>query len=1286
MGQSTAAQRDPISLRSMARDAPPLDTVHVPESCLAAEVDGTRYVLGSICHVEAMMLVDTGSAVTLMSRKFYDTLCTHADIPLFPVATALRSVSDTPLSVLGEATLPLQLGGVSAVHKVIVADIAPDLLLGIDFFQTNSCTIDFAQKIIIAGGLKVPLRALSCKRHAVCRVSLDVSVTVPAYSQIIVPGKLETEGKMSDSGWIQPVDSFLSKHTLGMAGVLATPDESGCVPIRLQNFLPHPTSVPKNTYVGMYDPDVSVDEDSPSDSDSDLNSTSMCNNVNSSSSAPHATFDLNHIAETDLPSISTLLDSNADVVSTSPTDLGTTNVVQHSIETATERPLRQPPRRIPLHQRAEVRAHIQQLLSANIISPSCSPWAAPIVIVRKPDGSIRLCVDYRQLNSVTRKDAFPLPRVDDAIDAMTGSCYFSTLDLASGYWQVELDNSAKSKSAFVTPFGLYEWNRMPFGLCNAPSTFQRLMNQVLCDLVPEICLVYLDDIIIFSSTLEQHIHHLELVFQKLRQAGLKIKPQKCHLLCSSVKYLGFTFSAAGVSPDESKFKTVRDWPIPQSVSDVRSFVGFATYYQRFIPNFAELAVPLNKLSEKYALFQWSKECQEAFDDLKHQLISAPILAYPDPSRQFTLDTDASNVAMGAVLSQLDDMGQEVVIAYASKTLSKSQRNQGATKKELLAVVTFTKHFKHYLLGSQFRLRTDHRALIWLHSFREADGVLARWIERLAAFDYTIIHRPGKQHTNADALSRLQPGQPEQTPECSETVATVQQSAAATNSNWCEPFSLLDLQQAQSQDADITIMIGWQQALLDRPRRSDIALRGASLRLLRLWSQWNRLCLIDNVLYRQYTSDDPNSSGDRQLVLPESLQPRVLKAAHADVSGGHLGIERTLEKLRKRYYWPFMTSDVTKFCKACEVCESRKAPVPTPRAPLVQDSASFPLERVAIDIMGPLPESRRGNRYIVVVCDYFTKWCEAFPVPNIQAETVATVLVDGFFCRYGVSYHLHSDRGAQFESNLFQQLCKMLDVHKTRTTAYHPQSDGLVERMNRTLENLLAAHVNDYHNDWDEHLQRCLLAYRSSVHSSTRETPAMLMFGRELQLPVDLMFASPIQPASTVKEYVPKLMLSLKTAYDHARAAGITAQKRQKAVYDKKVTKPSFAAGDQVFLHVPVVKPGTTPKFHRPYKGPYSVIKVIDDVVVQIMDKSGQLQTVHVDRLKKTTACNPSLVGQPGEPQPEPTFHRSETPNYQPTVVLLDANAQTPAPIPVVHRYDLRNRRNNVLPARYRDVL
>ena len=450
--------------------------------------------------------------------------------------------------------------------------------------------------------------------------------------------------------------------------------------------------------------------------------------------------------------IAQLLQDYGDVFSTGDDDIGRTHMISHSIHTSCSAPIRQGPRRPPMGLKDEIDKQVQDMLERGIITPSSSPWSSPVVLVNKKDGSKRFCVDYRLLNKNTVKDSYPLPRIDESIDALDGAKYFCTLDLASGYWQVPLDEDAKPKSAFVVPGGLYQFEVMPFGLCNAPSTFERLMETVLTGLHWKILLIYLDDIIIFGASVEEVVDRLKIVLERLRSANLKLKPKKCHLFQKEVLYLGHVVSEAGVSTDPAKIDTIKTWPKPTNVTDVRSFLGLASYYRRYIKGFAHTARPLHALTQKGKEFIWSEECENAFEVLKGKLMASPILAYPRVGISFVMDTDASQYAIGAVLSQEQD-GQERVVAYGSRTLSKPEQNYCVTRRELLAIIHFLKHFRHYLYGQEVQVRTDHGALTWLMKFKNPEGQLARWLEVISQYRLTLVHRPGRVHMNADGLSR-----------------------------------------------------------------------------------------------------------------------------------------------------------------------------------------------------------------------------------------------------------------------------------------------------------------------------------------------------------------------------------------------------------------------------------------------------------------------------------------------------------------------------------------------------
>jgi len=550
-------------------------------------------------------------------------------------------------------------------------------------------------------------------------------------------------------------------------------------------------------------------------------------------------FNLNDCAATEPERrrIESILLSMRHVIARDDNDVGTTDIVHHEIHLTTRRPVRQPARRLSPAQAQTTSDLVNDMLANKIIEPSSSPYASPIVLAKKADGSTRFCVDYRNLNNITEKDAFPLPRIDDTLDALHGAKYFSTLDLQSGYWQVPVAEQDKPKTAFITPHGLYQFRRMPFGLTNAPATFQRLMYAVLQGLLYVKCLIYLDDIIIFGRTADEHA----------------------------------TITAAGVLPSPTKIAVIRDWPTPASVKDVQSFVGFANYYRRFVPNFARVAAPLTTLAKKTTLFYWGKEQNDAFHALRALLATAPVLPYPDWSRPFILDTDASTYGLGAVLSQKE------------------------TRQELLAIVWATEHFRPYLLHAPFTIRCDHQSLKWLHSFKNPRAQTARWIEHLTEYSYTFQHRPGAKHLNADALSRYH-----LSPSPAVNALHFTGSDDARN-EWLE---------ATRKDADLQEVIALlrQNAHHRQPKRREAK---------RIWSDKEHLFVENDLLYRR------RDNRPSQIVVPSAFRDRLLLEAHATSVTGHFAAARTYENVSRKYFWPCMRQMVTDFCQRCTQCQRSK---------------------------------------------------------------------------------------------------------------------------------------------------------------------------------------------------------------------------------------------------------------------------------------------------------------------------------------------------------------------------
>ena len=549
---------------------------------------------------------------------------------------------------------------------------------------------------------------------------------------------------------------------------------------------------------------------------------------------------------------------------------GSTTAAQHYIPTSGS-PTRVPPRRIPVHYREEVEQQIQEMLVQGIIEESCSPWMAPAVFVRKKSGEIRLCVDYRELNKKTTKDAYPLPLPDEVQDQLKGAKVFTTLDLQCGYWQMPVNSTDREKTAFCPGpgMGLFQFCRMPFGLAGAPSSFQRLMNQIFRGL--PFVTTYIDDVLVHSADGEEHVDHLKQVFQRLREAGLTLRGWKCHIAMPKVVYLGHVFSASGMAPDHRKIVAVQEWPIPTNATEVRQFLGLASYYRRYIHQFADIAKPLNALTQKATAFEWTSECQDAFNSLKRKLTQAPILAYPSfhqSASPFVLQTDASAVGLGAVLEQ-----DGHVIAYASRTLNKAEQNYSVIQKECLAVVFALKQFRHYLLGRPFRLITDHEPLQWL-SAQKMEGMLSRWALAMQEFCFTIEYRKGSLNSNADALSRRE---------------ATQHISAATQIQVTEAKE--ELREAQQADSNI-------RKVADALTRSNKQPTGKMWRhppLSRYRQLWSQLTMEDGVVCRKYS---PGPTRDIIIVpiIPLSLRQTILARNHDTPSAGHQGVERTVERV------------------------------------------------------------------------------------------------------------------------------------------------------------------------------------------------------------------------------------------------------------------------------------------------------------------------------------------------------------------------------------------------------
>ena len=1119
--------------------------------------DNGFYTNCKICGVNAHYLIDSGSTSTLLSHRIYQKIDPSLRPQLKANKFKVKNVNGIDINVYGHANISIKLGKNEYFHQVIVCDISPDGILGQDFMLEHVKKIDYEKYM-----LHTETGQISCwlggNSSITCRVIAEETTYLPANSCAWISVKIPSQEHMeTKTAFVEPIES---QSAYLLPGVIKTgvSEESGN--LNVVNGSEDCVTIYPNTTLGNC---ISIRDDPiqiMSCNTQTLLEQPSCGEL------PEYLNDLFtrssvHLDENEQNQLKSLLIKYQSVFAKSSDDLGFSDRVEHHIDTMGAEPIKEHVRRLPLAKREIEREEVRKMLQKGVIEPSISPWSSNIVLVTKKDGSTRFCVDYRKLNAVTKKDSYPLPDIRQCLDALADSAWFSCMDINAGYWQIGVKPEDREKTAFATSMGLYQFVKMPFGLVAAPSDFCRLMGDIFRDIQWIECLIYMDDIIVPAKTIDETLVRLEHVFQRLQQANLKLKPSKCVFMQKSVKFLGHEVSALGINTDKDKIKAVQEWPVPRTVKQVRSFVGLAAYYKRFIASFGEICKPLYQLCEKNRQFLWSIDCQHAFETLKDKLTTAPILAYPVMGKDFILDTDASQFTVGAVLSQEHD-GKERVIAYMSKTMNKSELQYCTTRKELLAVITALKHFHIYLIGQKVRLRTDNSAVSWIRTLKNPTGQVFRWLQYIETYDLSVTHRPGRSHGNSDALSRIpckvcqRQEQNESkdtndhnpdlhneetmsinmtTVELSRAVTRGQQQSDASAQLKSSQFLLEDwepsnIRQNQLSDPLVSpIMVAVESQ--SRPEWKDISDTTSYTKTL--WRQWDRLSIISGMLYRKWVSDDLRET-KYQLIVPETLQLDVLSNYHDIPSAGHLGSEKMLSRIQEHFYWPAMKDKIELYCKLCDICQSRK-PSKLTKAPLGQDPVSEPMEKVTIDVLGPLPVSHRSNRHILVITDCFTKWTEAIAMPDQEAATIATTFVNNFITRYGVPLLLLSDGSTNFDSKLFREVCKFLQIEKVKTSVMRPQANGVTERFNRTLATMLTMYCTQDQKDWDLYLPQVMMAYRSSVHSSTGQSPNKMVYGREIMLPMAAVIGQPKgENPGTVEDYVKNLQVKLQQVHQLAR--------------------------------------------------------------------------------------------------------------------------------------------------------
>ena len=1212
------------------------------------------YLRGYVNGMLAYIMVDTGSVISMMSKNFYNWINEIQPVELKKHEGQIYGITSDCVDILGTVEVPIRLCNTDSNQErlqltytfIVCEGVATDCLIGLNFLEKYKVKIDVeACTLTLSDGMISSKHELVDKTYHNKPVSVFVAGqhVIPAKTQCFISCELNLEQCDPDEDWrnvqqvvFSPTQTMHEKYNLLLANCITSTSLSK-INVHVANTSDHDVMLRSGLNCGIAEP---CDDDYVTYSTYVTGERVVAEGeVECKPNEKHVTFretvdmvdnqqvkifsdqeleqtaawiktigldiDFTKFTPNQSKQIVQLIAEYKDIFAQHKHDYGLCTLpgCEHTIEIVPEaKPVRLPPHRAtpPMHEVIE--KETREMLQQGIIRESSGEWTSPVVMAKKKDGSWRFCVNYKKLNSITVADRYPLPKVEDCFDSLAGSCLYSTLDLAAGYWQIPMKEEDKVKTGFVNHLGTYEFERLPFGLTNSPSRFSRTMDILLKGLKWLTCLVYLDDVIAFSRTFSEHLLRLRAIFQRFRQAKLKLQPKKCHLLKPKIEFLGHEVSKNGISPMPAKVRAIKEFPRPTNIKTLQSFLGLASYYRKYYKqNFAVLAKPLYQLTEKSNrnTFQWRQEHEQAFQALKDAIVNDITLAYPNFSKIFVVQTDAAQFGIGACLMQQQDDDSLQPIAFASRTLSKREILYSTIEKETLAILYACETFYPYLYGKHFILQSDHKPITYLRVNQHKNPRLGRWLMKLQEMDFEIKHVPGVLNKVADALSRAPlPETRTERLECLVSGAKIEHMVAQFEA----PITMDEIADAQYEDDTL-------QRFLNRDLNEHVPVTHT---LRTLYRHINDIFEDEGILY--FT--EPNDERCK-VVLPPVLHNVVLFELHNQPTSGHGGIQKVYKMFRERYYWPGMYGIVSNYVNKCQDCQLFKRAYINTKPELLPIYSNAAMELVQADCIGPMCTASNGSKYIFTIVDAFTRWASAYAVPNIQTATLIPCIED-WIANHGAMTSLLTDNAKDFTSNLFKAFTQAFNINVKHTTPYAPQTNGACERFNGTLIKIIQKYVSSTNKEWPELLPSALAAYRMSPHAGLDGmTPFEALYGRKPVLPCDIHLPTATAIPASTKEYKAEFQQRINNVQKYIQTMQRNEKQKMKERFDKLATKFRYNIGDKVYLNVLARKKGSCKKLEPLFKGPYVITERLGEVdyVIQLLNSRSKKEVVHQRRLK-----------------------------------------------------------------------